>query len=172
MKYLIVIDMQNDFTHDALRNEDAIAIIPNVVEKVKNFDGQVIFTKDTHDENYMSTIEGQNLPVPHCILGTHGWNIVDELKPYSNFAFNKDTFGCTSLGGYLKYNHERCEKIDSVEIVGVCTDICVISNALLIKAFLPDVEITVDATCCAGVTKESHENALKAMEACHIKVVR
>lgn len=184
-KILVVVDMQNDFLTGALRNEEAIKIISYVVDKVKKATEDentvVVFTRDTHDEyNYMNTIEGKNLPVPHCLKNTEGWEIIDELKPYVETVINKNTFGSLHLGNYIgNLNDEYVNrqkkgediKIDEIEFIGVCTDICVISNVLLTKAIVPNVEITVDAACCAGVTPESHNTALAAMKACHIHVL-
>lgn len=170
-KVLVVVDMQKDFTYGALHNEDAIAVIPAVVEKVKNFEGKVIFTRDTHCANYLETQEGRKLPVEHCIKETDGWDIIDELDEYTEGAsiYNKVTFGSLRLAQDLKALNE-IDAIESVEVIGVCTDICVISNAMLIKAAMPEVTIKVDSSCCAGVTKESHDNALKAMTAVQIEV--
>ena len=173
MKILVVVDMQNDFITGALRNEDAIKIVPAVVEKVKSEQKngtEIIFTKDTHEADYLKTEEGKNLPVEHCIRKTEGWDIVDALSPFVKEQIEKPTFGSVNLGTLLLEKQKR-EKITEVELVGICTDICVISNALLIKAFLPDVHVKVDASCCAGVTKESHRTALEAMKACHVEVV-
>lgn len=173
---LVVVDMQNDFVTDALRNEEAIKIIPNVVEKIKaaHADGDfVIFTRDTHYENYMDTEEGRNLPVPHCIKDTNGWEIIDELKPLveecGERVLDKDTFGSTMLGSIVK-SYVYTNPIQEVQLIGLCTDICVISNAMVIKAFCPNIPISVDAACCAGVTPESHDNALNAMKTCHVRV--
>lgn len=172
MKILVVIDMQNDFIDGALGTKEAQAIVPKVAEKIKNFDGKVFYTRDTHDEKYLETQEGKNLPVPHCIRGTEGWQIRKELDALRKTEpIDKETFGSTDLAADLLALHED-EEIGSITLVGLCTDICVISNALLLKATLPEVPIYVDAACCAGVTPESHENALKAMEACQIKVMR
>ena len=172
MKILVVIDMQNDFIDGALGTKEAQAIVPKVAEKIKNFDGKVFYTRDTHDEKYLETQEGKNLPVPHCIRGTEGWQIRKELDALRKTEpIDKETFGSTDLAADLLALHED-EEIGSVTLVGLCTDICVISNALLLKATLPEVPIYVDAACCAGVTPESHENALKAMEACQVKVMR
>ena len=172
MKILVVIDMQNDFIDGELGTKEAQAIVPKVAEKIKNFDGKVFYTRDTHDEKYLETQEGKNLPVPHCIRGTEGWQIRKELDALRKTEpIDKETFGSTDLAADLLALHED-EEIGSITLVGLCTDICVISNALLIKATLPEVPIYVDAACCAGVTPESHENALKAMEACQIKVMR
>lgn len=169
--YLVVVDMQKDFTTGALRNEEAIAVIPAVVEKVRNFDGKIIFTRDTHCNDYLETQEGRKLPVEHCIKETEGWEIIDELAEFTegNSIYNKATFGSLRLAQDLKAMNE-ISAIDSVEVIGVCTDICVISNAMLIKAAMPEVTIKVDSACCAGVSKDAHENALKAMAAVQIEV--
>ena len=168
---LIVVDMQNDFIDGALGTPEAQAIVPAAEEKIRHFKGRVIFTMDTHREDYMQTQEGKRLPVPHCIHGTHGWEVRQELNllPEADFV-SKPTFGSAGLGERL-LELDRQEPIGSVTLIGLCTDICVISNALLIKAFLPEVPITVDAACCAGVTPESHRNALEAMKMCQIDVI-
>ena len=169
---LIVVDMQNDFIDGALGTKEAVAIVPKVEEKIRNFDGEVFFTRDTHETYYLETQEGKNLPVKHCIRDTEGWQIRKELDVLrKKDPVDKETFGSTDLAGELVTLNED-QGIESITLVGLCTDICVISNALLIKASLPEVPICVDATCCAGVTPESHENALKAMEACQIKIIR
>lgn len=168
--YLIVVDMQKDFIDQALGTKEAVSIVDNVVNLVKDFDGEVIFTRDTHKENYMDTFEGKNLPVPHCIFNTEGWEICDELKPYVKRVIDKPTFGSIDLMEVLK-KENKVNPISSITLVGLCTDICVISNTLLIKAALPEVEIIVDASCCAGVSVESHKNALNAMKMCHIKII-
>lgn len=168
-KVLIVVDMQKDFIDGALGTNEAVAIVDNVAEKIRNFDGEVIFTRDTHFENYMETQEGKNLPVPHCIKDTDGWQISDKLKELvtkDTKIFDKLTFGSVNLAEYLKQNKE----LESVTLIGLCTDICVISNALLIKANLPEVTITVDEKCCAGVTPQSHTNAIEAMKMCQIGI--
>lgn len=171
MNVLIVIDMQNDFIDGALGTPEAQKILPQVVEKVQGFDGRIIFTRDTHGEDYLHTQEGRKLPVPHCIRGTHGWQIHEQLRPYcSEPPVDKGTFGSAALGEML-LRWDREERIGSIELVGLCTDICVISNAMILKAFLPETEIRVDSACCAGVTPESHERALAAMEACQIAIV-
>ena len=169
---LIVVDMQNDFIDGALGTKEAVAIVPKVVEKICGFEGTVLFTRDTHHDDYLQTQEGRNLPVPHCIEGTHGWEIREEIEALRKTpALNKGGFGYKDMGNVLlKLNDE--EEIASVTLVGLCTDICVISNAMLIKAFLPEVPVIVDESCCAGVTPESHENALKAMTVCQIKIVQ
>ena len=154
MKVLIVVDMQNDFIDQALGTKEAVGIVENVAKKIKGFDGKVIYTKDTHPENYLETQEGKNLPVKHCVKGSEGWQISAILPvKEDDTVIEKPTFGSVELGVY-----------------GLCTDICVISNALLIKAFLPEVKISVDASCCAGVTPESHKNALEAMKMCQISI--
>ena len=168
---LLVIDMQNDFIDGALGTPEAVAIVPKVREKIRNFDGTVLFTRDTHGENYMETQEGKNLPVPHCIRGTEGWQIRPELEELRvTEPIDKGTFGSDELGKILRDLNDE-DPIGIITVIGLCTDICVISNALLAKAFLPEVPIQVDASCCAGVTPESHENALKAMASCQIRIV-
>ena len=167
MKYLIVVDMQVDFITGALGSKDAEAIVPNVVEKVKNFDGKVIFTRDTHFDNYMDTQEGEKLPVPHCIKDTDGWQICDELQPFAETVIDKITFGSVELSKIIE---SFGEPIEEIELCGLCTDICVISNAMILKASFPEVKISVDASCSAGVTKESHLTALNAMKAVQIEI--
>lgn len=170
MKFLIVVDMQNDFIDGALGTKEAVDILPAVKEKIMNFDGRVIFTRDTHEAEYLSTQEGRNLPVEHCIRGTDGWQINAELEALrKENAVDKPSFGSVELAQMLKDYNEK-EAIESIELVGLCTDICVISNAMIIKAYLPETPIIVDAACCAGVTPESHENALSAMAMCQIKI--
>ncbi|MBP1572066.1 MAG: cysteine hydrolase [Oscillospiraceae bacterium] len=167
MKFLIVVDMQVDFITGSLGSDLAVAIVPAVVEKVKNFDGKVIFTRDTHHDNYMSTQEGTKLPVIHCIENTPGWQICDELLPFAETVIDKPTFGSVALPGFIeKYG----EPIEEIELCGVCTDICVISNAMILKAAFPEVKMTVDPSCCAGVTMESHNTAINAMKAVQIEV--
>lgn len=184
--------MQNDFTYGALRNEDGIAIIPKVVDKIKKYiddpDGVIIFTQDTHNEWYLETEEGKNLPIKHCIYNTEGWELVEPIKKlYNDYHDNagnvtkmaiiqKPTFGALSLDYSLADLgiNRTVMAIDqdiTVELVGLCTDICVISNAVMAKTFLPDAHIMVDASCCAGVTPESHKTALKAMKAIHVEII-
>ncbi len=168
MKYLIVVDMQKDFIDGALGTKEAQAIVPNVRKKIEEFDGEVVFTRDTHHKDYLSTQEGRNLPVEHCIEGTAGWEIDKSLQPFcKGLVVNKPTFGSMALA------EEIWERGDAQEItlVGLCTDICVISNAMLLKAAMPEVPIIVDRACCAGVTPQSHENALEAMKMCQITIV-
>ena len=188
MKVLVVVDMQNDFIDGALGTPEAQAIVPNVVDKIRAAEGEdtlVILTKDTHDSDYMNTQEGKNLPVPHCIYMTPGWSINKDVSTAVDYGHImtyhsgtiiksrvlKNTFGSVDLGNLLQNMSNNSGGIDSVELIGLCTDICVISNALLIKSFLPEVPITVDASCCAGVTPESHRNALAAMKTCQINII-
>ena len=172
MDILIIVDMQNDFIDGALGTPEAVAIVPKVMVKMMNFDGLVLATRDTHGEDYLETQEGKNLPVVHCIKGTHGWEIKDEIQQLLiSQPIDKPTFGSEALGKVLKDLNNDVEPIDSITLVGLCTDICVISNAMLLKAFLPEVPIMVDASCCAGVTPESHERALEAMKACQIEII-
>ena len=168
MKYLIVVDMQVDFITGSLGSHLATAIVPNVTKKVKDFDGKVIFTRDTHFEDYMNTQEGKKLPVPHCIKGSDGWQICDELAPYAETVVDKLTFGSIELPKLLQ---GFGEPIDKIELCGLCTDICVISNAMVLKAAFPEVPIAVDSACSAGVTVESHNNALNAMRAVQIEII-
>ena len=169
-KLLIVVDMQTDFVTGALETKEAQAIVPVVAEKIKKAkeDGtDVIFTLDTHEENYLDTQEGKHLPVPHCIKNTEGWMLIPELRPLAGgcMSVEKPTFGSTRLAhivGRAGY--------DEIELIGLCTDICVISNAMILKASVPETPISVDASCCAGVTPESHANALAAMKMCQITI--
>ncbi len=174
-KYLIVVDMQNDFIDGALGTPEAQAIVDNVVSKVRDFDGKVIFTLDTHHPDYPSTQEGKRLPVQHCIRETHGWHLEDRLEAlreeHNLPAMEKPTFGSTELAQLLCRENET-QPIESIELVGLCTDICVVSNALILKAFMPEVAILVDAQCCAGVTPQAHDAALATMESCQIDVKR
>lgn len=170
MKILVAVDMQNDFIDGALGTKEAQEMLPRAVEKVKGFDGKVLFTRDTHGEDYLETQEGKKLPVKHCIRDTEGWQIHESLRPYcTEPPVDKVTFGSVELGRRMA-QWDREEKIDSIELIGLCTDICVIANAMILKAFLPETEISVDSACCAGVTPESHARALKAMEACQITI--
>ena len=168
MKYLIVVDMQVDFIIGSLGSGLATAIVPNVVEKVKNFDGRVIFTRDTHFDDYMNTQEGKNLPVVHCVKNSDGWQICNELKPYAHIIVDKLTFGSIDLPELLE---SFGEPIDKIELCGLCTDICVISNAMVLKAAFPEVPIVVDSSCSAGVSVKSHNTALDAMRAVQIEII-
>ena len=171
-KILVVVDMQKDFVDGALGSKEAVAIVPNVVNKIKDFEGDIFVTYDTHFENYMDTNEGKNLPVPHCIKGTDGWELNEEVaKALANRKYTpveKITFGSVDLPGLV--GKAAGDEAFTVELVGLCTDICVVSNALLLKANFPEVNIAVDAACCAGVTVESHEAALTTMKMCQIEV--
>ena len=168
MRYLIVVDMQVDFISGALGTAEACAIVPRVVDKVRSFDGRVIFTKDTHGDDYMETREGVRLPVPHCIKGTEGHELCEELLPLARDTVEKPTFGSVALVHRLQAD---AEPIEYIELCGLCTDICVISNAMLLKAAFPEVDIAVDAACSAGVTPASHRNALAAMRAVQIDIL-
>ena len=176
MKVLVVVDMQNDFITGSLGTPEARAIVPNVKKKIEEYranGGTVIFTRDTHFADYLETREGQKLPVEHCVRDTHGWQIADEFGvTEDDVVIDKHTFGSYRLVETV-CDWLDDDETDAVEVVGLCTDICVVSNALLLKADLYDeCEISVDSTCCAGVTPESHEAALKTMEMCQINVKR
>ena len=164
-KTLIVIDMQNDFIDMALGTPEAQVIVPRVKEKIAQYvaaGDEVIFTRDTHEENYLETPEGRKLPVKHCIRGTRGWEIADGLYVDAAKIIDKPNFG---------WPHWERETLEQVELVGLCTDICVVSNALIIKATFPDAAVSVDASCCAGVTPESHDAALTTMQMCQIDII-
>ena len=168
---LIVVDMQNDFIDGSLGTKEAVAIVPKVREKIQQFNGTVLFTRDTHGPNYLQTQEGRNLPVEHCVKDTDGWQIRLELDALRKTEpIDKVTFGSSELGFKLAEMNAE-EPIGCITLIGLCTDICVISNAMIVKAFLPEVPVRVDASCCAGVTPESHENALAAMKCCQIEIV-
>lgn len=186
MKILVVVDMQVDFVTGALGNDYAAAIVPNIVDKLKNIDKSntlVLFTKDTHYDNYFDTLEGKMLPVKHCIENTPGWGIVKEVSRvvdrgegymhYSsgniiNSRIYKNTFGSDTLRDFLI---ERCDCIEEIEFCGVCTDICVVSNALMARQALPNTRIVVDANCCASITPYKHKAALEVMKSCQIEVM-
>ncbi|MBE5924106.1 MAG: cysteine hydrolase [Lachnospiraceae bacterium] len=167
-KLLIVVDMQNDFVTGVLGTNEAQAIVSDVANYVKNFDGKVIFTRDTHDDNYLETQEGKKLPVPHCIKGSNGWQIVPELLPFVNDSnvIDKPTFGSLALSDFLKEND-----FSEIELCGVCTGICVISNAVIAKATRPNTPVSVLSNLCACVTPDSHNTALEAMKTCHIDII-
>ena len=168
MKVLVVVDMQNDFIDGALGTSEALSIVPYVKEAIKSFDGKVLFTRDTHFDDYMSTQEGEKLPVPHCIQGTRGWQIREELDALrTTEPIDKITFGSTALPSVLA----SIPDLESVTLLGLCTDICVISNAMLLKAHFPELPIAVDARGCAGVSPESHRRALDAMRTCQIEIL-
>lgn len=172
-KFLVVVDMQKDFVDGALGTSEAQAIVENVVRKIEGFEGEIIATYDTHFENYMQTAEGRKLPVPHCVKGTPGWQldarVEAALKGKACTRVEKITFGSVDLPETIRRlaNGEDFQ----IELVGLCTDICVVSNALLLKAHFPEVEISVDARCCAGVTPAAHAAALQTMRSCQIDVL-
>lgn len=179
MKILVVVDMQKDFIDGALGTKEAVAIVPNVVEKIEKFDGVFAVTHDTHHENYLDTQEGKNLPIVHCVEDSDGCKLSDAVFNALNNrvlntgakaeVFMKPTFGSVELADWIAQLNKHTP-ITEIILVGLCTDICVISNAMLIKAYLPEVKVTVDAACCAGVTPESHTNALSAMRMCQINI--
>lgn len=186
MKILICVDLQGDFIDGALGTPEAQAIVPRVVEKIKNYEDKnntlLLFTKDTHYDDYMETLEGKMLPVPHCIENTHGWSIKKEIasaamdpdflgyssKKIINSRIYKNTFGSDDLRELLE---KVKENIEEIEFLGLCTDICVISNVLMARQTLPNTKIVVDASCCAGVTTEKHKAALEVMKSCQIEVI-
>ena len=181
MKVLVIVDMQNDFISGSLGTKEAVAIVDQVVQKIRNAsDALVLFTLDTHQEDYLDTPEGQKLPVIHCLEGSDGWQIHQDVfnawnekkdrivvPELVNNSFNKPVFGSVALVDFLK---SQAETITEIELIGVCTDICVISNAIMIKNTLPHIKISVDSSCCAGVTPESHKEALNTMKMCQIDV--
>ncbi len=171
-QFLVVVDMQKDFVDGALGTKEAVAIVPEVVRKIEGFNGTIFATLDTHFANYMDTAEGKNLPVPHCIKDTDGWQldkaVAAALEKKGFTAVEKNTFGSVDLPALIKAaagDEDFC-----IELIGLCTDICVVSNALLIKAHFPEMPIAVDAACCAGVTPEKHDAALQTMRSCQIAV--
>lgn len=169
MKALIVVDMQHDFVDGALGTPEAVAVVPAVKAKIAAYrqaGHRVIFTRDTHSSDYLSTQEGRHLPVPHCIKGTPGWQILEELPTEGCSIVDKPAFGSPALAELV-----AAENYESVELIGLCTDICVLSNAVIIKARLPETPVLVDPSCCAGVTPQSHANAIEAMKMCQIDMV-
>lgn len=170
MDILVVIDMQNDFVSGVLGSTSAQTIVPLVLERIDTFDGKIIFTKDTHKENYLDTMEGKKLPVKHCIKGTYGHDIVDGLNTKNHEVIEKTSFGSPDLIYRLQEINKQ-EPITSITLIGVCTDICVMVNAMTIKSFFPEIEIIVDSIYCSGVTEELHKNALDIMTGCQIKVI-
>lgn len=171
MKTLIVIDMQNDFVTGALGSKDAQDVVPNVNTKIKNYrdnNDTIIFTRDTHNDDYINTHEGKYLPVPHCIKNTDGWNVMNNLQETAgdNICFiDKPSFGYTNWKDYIN------DETTSIELIGVCTDICVVSNALILRAMYPEINIQVDSKCCAGTSVEAHNAALTVMKSCHIDII-
>ena len=173
-KILVVIDMQNDFIDGALGTPEAVAIVENVKAKILSYPKENVFaTRDTHHQYYMDTQEGRNLPVPHCIRGTDGWQIRPEIAEliFPDHVVDKPTFGSTQLAKLMEILERREEDGIEIELVGLCTDICVVSNALLLKASMPETPISCDASCCAGVTPAKHEAALETMRSCQIKII-
>ncbi|MBQ9495494.1 MAG: cysteine hydrolase [Treponema sp.] len=170
-KILVVVDMQNDFIDGALGTKEAVAIVENVKDKIRSYPKENIYaTRDTHQKDYLETQEGQLLPVMHCIAGTTGWRMHKEIQALLRGAkiINKPTFGSVALAKKLA-KENKTEQLE-IELVGLCTDICVVSNALLLKAFMPEARICVDASCCAGVTPEKHAAALETMKSCQIQI--
>ena len=169
-EYLIVVDMQNDFIDGALGSKEAQAIVPGVIEAIKGFKGEVIYTRDTHHSNYLQTQEGRMLPVEHCFADTPGWQLypaIDELAK-GHLIIDKDSFGPVTLPRYMKEKGEP----DTIVVLGLCTDYCVLVTAILMKAHFPEAEIFVDARNCAATLPENHEPALKTMETCQIHILR
>ena len=171
-KILVVVDMQNDFIDGALGTPEAVAIVENVKARIREYDPADVFvTMDTHAPNYLETQEGRNLPVEHCIKGTKGWQIRSDIAALLPdwHIYEKPTFGSVALAEDIA---DIAAKEDiEIEVLGLCTDICVVSNVLMLKAYMPEVQISIDPSCCAGVTPESHEAALKTMQMCQIKVL-
>ncbi len=171
--FLIVVDMQKDFVDGALGSAEAQAIVPAVVEKIRSFAGEIIVTYDTHEEDYMDTREGRFLPVSHCIRDTEGWQlnaaVAEALADRAYTVVEKPTFGAVTLPEVV--GQLAGDEAFAVELIGLCTDICVVSNAMLLKAAFPEVDMTVDAACCAGVSPESHQAALTTMACCQITVI-
>ncbi|MEG2205757.1 MAG: isochorismatase family cysteine hydrolase, partial [Oscillospiraceae bacterium] len=167
----IVVDMQNDFINGALGTSEAQNIVPKVYSKIeycRQNGYKIMFTRDTHHENYINTQEGAKLPVEHCIKGTKGWQISEKLDVGDAILFDKISFGTLQIGEYFVNAKIQPREI---QLVGLCTDICVISNAMILKAYFPEIKISVDAECCAGVTPQSHKNALSAMKMCQIDII-
>jgi len=170
MKILIAVDMQKDFIDGALGTKEAQAILPAVKSKIEKYhkeNNPVIFTRDTHSVDYLNTQEGKKLPVVHCIRGTEGWQISSELDTSNSIVIDKPSFGSLELASYIKNKYRQVEEI---ELIGLCTDICVLSNAIILKAALPEVKVSVDGLACAGVTPQSHQNALAAMKMCQVNI--
>ncbi len=172
-RFLVAVDLQKDFVDGALGTNEAQAIVPNAVKKIKSFDGKIFVTFDTHSENYLSTAEGKKLPVTHCVKGTDGWQLNEDIQKALDgkdyISVEKPTFGLVDLPGLIEKeaNGEEFE----IELIGLCTDICVVSNALLLKANFPEAPIAVDSSCCAGVTPQAHKSALDTMKSCQIDIL-
>ena len=173
-KILIVVDMQNDFIDGALGTAEAKSIVKNVQKKILSYEKEDVYaTLDTHTKEYLSTQEGKHLPVAHCIKGTEGWNLDKEIKNLilPNHFFEKGSFGSLDLAKAMQDLAQKNKDGIAIELVGLCTDICVVSNALLLKAYLPEVPLSVDSSCCAGVTKAKHEAALETLRSCQVNVL-
>lgn len=178
MKVIVIVDMQNDFITGPLGTPEAVVAKDNLINWLKNnlsHKDKVIFTMDTHENDYLETQEGKNLPIPHCIVYTNGWklnkeitDIVDKIRPYQSTLY-KQSFGTPFIKDYISYD---IDEIEEIIFCGVCTDICVVSNALITKAESPEIPISIIANCCAGTTPEKHKAALSVMESCQIKIVR
>lgn len=172
-RFLVVIDVQNDFVTGALGTKEAEAVIPSIVEKVRNFKGNILFTQDTHSEKYLSTQEGKILPIEHCIEHTNGWKLVPQLedlqKERGSIIYRKDKFGSLELAADSERIYQK-GKMSALELIGLCTDVCVLYNALLLKTYLPEIPIAVDASCCAGTTPDRHRMALETMKSCQIRI--
>jgi nicotinamidase-related amidase len=169
-RVLVVVDMQNDFITGALGTPEAVAMLPRAVEKVKGWRGPVLFTRDTHTEEYLNTQEGRLLPVVHCVRGSWGWQIHPDLEALrKSEPMDKPGFGALTLADRLR-GMDRLETVESVTVIGLCTDVCVISDALIVKAALPQAAVCLDAACCAGITPRGHTVALEAMKACQILI--
>ena len=172
-RFLVAVDLQKDFVDGALGTNEAQAIVPNAVKKIKSFDGKIFVTFDTHSENYLSTAEGKKLPVTHCVKGTDGWQLNEDIQKALDgkdyISVEKPTFGLVDLPKLIEKeaNGEEFE----IELIGLCTDICVVSNALLLKANFPEAPIAVDSSCCAGVTPQAHKSALDTMKSCQIDIL-
>ena len=171
MKFLIVVDMQVDFISGSLGSDMAKAIVPEVVKKVRGARGLVIFTRDTHGEDYMSTQEGRKLPVEHCIKGSDGWQICEELRGYARRVVDKPTFGSVDLPEILRAYCPDGETVEEIELCGLCTDICVVSNALILKAKFPALTVKINAPLCVGTSSENHNAALQTMRMCQCEVL-
>lgn len=170
-KLLIVVDMQNDFVTGSLGSKQAEAIVPNVQKKIEEYvasGNKIIFTRDTHFDNYLETQEGKLLPVVHCVKGTSGHEIIESLSTEGCDVFDKTSFGSLELAMKIAENEDS---FDEIELCGLCSDICVVSNALILKARFPETKVKVDATCCAGVSDESHRAALLTMKTCQVNVI-
>ena len=173
MRALIVVDMQNDFVDGALGTPEAAAIVPAVADRISGWDGEIYVTQDTHGPDYLETQEGRLLPVPHCVQGTRGWLLAPAVEAAlagreGVRLFKKPSFGSRELAEALA---DREEELEEIVMIGLCTDICVLSNAIILKAFLPETPMTVDAACCAGVSPQSHRRALEALRGCQVRVV-